>query len=254
LTWQKKAFMVQGYGIKRDRLMKKNKKVSLPKKPSLVLSRRAVIGWTCFIFFVCAWMFVIGVLVGRGTAPVKFDIAGIQKKLEASLEDLKNREQQRTRGKSGIAKDKTKLGFYEALRDNREDIQIGKKRESSPETKPPLTIDGKAEKKIIGKTEPSETGPAKPSQKPPVDSKSKTRPTVKTYTIQVASVKDARDADRLVAKLKKKRFHAYRAIGKVPGKGIWYRVRVGEYKSKASARHTLNKLRKTGLKPFVVEK
>ena len=243
--------------------MKKNKKEPLPKKPSLVLSRRAVIGWTCFIFFVCAWMFVIGVLVGRGTAPVKFDIAGIQKKLEASREDLKNKEQQRTRGKSGIAKDKTKLGFYEALRDNREDTQIGKKKpspligkkiESSPEKKPPLTIDGKAEKKIIKKTEPPETGPAKPSQKPPVDSISKTRPTDKTYTIQVASVKDARDADRLVAKLKKKRFHAYRAIGKVPGKGIWYRVRVGEYKSKASARHTLNKLRKTGLKPFVVEK
>jgi cell division septation protein DedD len=227
--------------------MKKNKKVSLPKKPSLVLSRRAVTGWTCFIFFVCAWMFVIGVLVGRGTAPVKFDIAGIQKKLEASREDLKNKEQQRTRGKSGIAKDKTKLGFYEALRDNREDTQIGKK-------KPSPTIDDKAEKKIIKKTEPPETGPLKPSQKPPVDSKSKTRPTDKTYTIQVASVKDVRDADRLVAKLKKKRFHAYRAIGKVPGKGIWYRVRVGEYKSKASARHTLNKLRKTGLKPFVVEK
>ncbi|MGB9437954.1 MAG: hypothetical protein WCB15_08435, partial [Desulfobacterales bacterium] len=62
--------------------MKKNKKVSLPQKPFLVLSRRAMAGWACFIFCVCAWMFVIGVLVGRGTAPVSFDIAGIQKKLE----------------------------------------------------------------------------------------------------------------------------------------------------------------------------
>jgi hypothetical protein len=108
--------------------MKKNKKVSLPKKPLLVLSRRAITGWVCFIFFVCAWMFVIGVLVGRGTAPIKFDIAGIQKKLEASREDLKNKEQLRNQGKSGIVKDKTKLDFYEALRDNREDTQIGKKK------------------------------------------------------------------------------------------------------------------------------
>lgn len=243
--------------------MKKNKKVSLPKKPLLVLSRRAITGWVCFIFFVCAWMFVIGVLVGRGTAPIKFDIEGIQKKLEASREDLKNKEQLRTQGKSGIVKDKTKLDFYEALRDNREDTQIGKKKptpligkkiESGPEKKPPVKKKGEVEKRVIKKAATPETGSAKPSQKPPIDSKRKTRPSAKPYTIQAASVKDARDADRLVAELKKKGFHAYRAIGKIPGKGIWYRVRVGEYKSRASARHTLNKLKKTGLKPIVVEK
>jgi len=243
--------------------MKKNKKVSLPKKPILVLSRKAATGWACFIFFVCAWMFFIGVLVGRGTAPIKFDIAGLQKKLEASREELKNKEQQRTQGKSGIVKDKTKLDFYEALRDNREDTQIGKKKlspsiskkvEPLPAKKPPLTIDGNAEKKIIENAEPPKTGSTKLSQKPPIASKSKTGPSVKTYTIQAVSVKDARDADRLVAELKKKGFHAYRAIGKVPGQGIWYRVRIGDYKSRASARHTLNQLKKAGLKPIVVEK
>ncbi len=243
--------------------MKKNKKVTLPKKPLLVLSRRAVTGWVCFIFFVCAWMFFIGVLVGRGTAPIEFDIAGLQKKLEASREDLKNKEQLRNQGKSGIVKDKTKLDFYEALRDNREDTQIGKKKlspsiskkvEPLPEKKPPLTIDGKAEKKIIEKAEPKKKESTKQAKKPPIDSESKAYPSVKTYTIQAASVKDARDADRLVVQLKKKGFYAYRAIGKVPGKGIWYRVRVGEYKNRASARHTLNKLKKAGLNPIVVEK
>jgi aspartyl-tRNA(Asn)/glutamyl-tRNA(Gln) amidotransferase subunit C len=185
--------------------MKKNKKVSLPKKPFLVLSRRAITGWVCFIFFVCAWMFVIGVLVGRGTAPIKFDMAGIQKKLEASREDLKNKEQLRNQGKSGIVKDKTKLDFYEALRDNREDTQIGKKKlspsiskkaEPPPEKKLPPAIDSKAEKKIIGKAEPPQTGSTKQSQKPPIASKSKTGPSVKTYTIQAASVKDGRGVQK----------------------------------------------------------
>jgi cell division septation protein DedD len=243
--------------------MKKNKKVSLPKKPLLELSRRAITGWVCFIFFVCDWMFFVGVLVGRGTAPVKFDIAGLQKKLEASREDLKNKEQLRTQGKSGIVKDKTKLDFYEALRDNREDTQIGKKKpsaligkkiESVPEKEPPVKKNGETETGVTKKAETPETGSAKTSQTPPIASQSNTRPSVKTYTIQIASVKDAKDADRLVAKLKKKGFYAYRAIGKVPGKGIWYRVRVGEYKSRTAARHTLNKLGKTGLKPIVVEK
>ncbi len=235
--------------------MKKNKKLSLTKKPFLVLSRGAIIGWSCFIFFVSAWMFVIGVLVGRGTAPVKFDIAGIQKKLEASREDLKNKEQSRSQGKSGIAKDKTKLDFYEALRDNRKDTQIAKKKLSpsiskkvapTPAKKPPLTIGGKAEAPA--------TGSNKPSQKSPIASKSKTRLSVKAYTVQAASVKNAGDADRLVAELKKKGFRAQRVIGKIPGKGIWYRIRVGNFKSRALAQSTLNKLKKAGLKPILVEK
>ena len=243
--------------------MKKNKKVSLPKKPLLILSRRAVTGWACFIFFVCAWMFIIGVLVGRDMVPVKFDIAGIQKKLEATREDLDKKEQLRTQGKSGVVKDKTKLDFYEALRDNREDTQIGKKKpspstkkkiDSPPEKKPPVKKSREVEKRLVKKTETPKTAPPKPLRKPPADSKSKTRSSVKAYTIQVASVKNVRDADRLVADLKKKRFRAYRAIGKIPGKGIWYRVRVGNYETKSSAGRTLNKLKKEGLKPIVIEK
>jgi cell division protein FtsN len=243
--------------------MKKNKKVPLSKKPFLVLSRRALIGWACFIFFVCAWMFVVGVLVGRDTAPIKFDIAGIQKKLEAAKEDLEKKERSRIQGKSGVTKDKTKLDFYEALRDNREDTQLDKKKlspsiskkaEPLPAKKPPRSIDDKSDRKNIGKKPPPKKKPTKPPQKPSSASKSKIRPSVKTYTVQAASVKSARDADRLVAELKKTGFQAYRAIGKVPGKGIWYRVRVGEYQSKASARRTLNKLKKAGLKPIVIEK
>ena len=243
--------------------MKKNKKVPKSNKPFLVLSRRAFTGWACFIFFTCAWMFIIGILVGRDTAPIKFDIAGIQKKLEADKKDLENKERSRIQGKSGITEDKTKLDFYEALRDNREDTTIGKKKpspsikkklESSPEKKPLAKKTREAEKRIPPKAKTPEKESAKPSQKPPIASINNPRPAVKAYTIQAASVKNARDADRLVAKLKKKGFQSYRAIGKIPGKGIWYRVRVGEYKSRASARSTLNKLKKAGLKPIVVEK
>jgi len=243
--------------------MKKNKKVPKSNKPFLVLSRRAFGGWACFIFFVCAWMFVVGVLVGRDTAPIKFEVAGIQKKLEADKKDLENKERSRIQGKSGITKDKTKLDFYEALRDNREDTQLDKKKLSSsiskkaeplPAKKPPRSIDDKADRKIIEKKTPPEKKPTKPPQKPSSASKSKVRPSVKTYTIQAASVKNARDADRLVAELKKTGFHAYRAIGKVPGKGIWYRVRVGKYRNKADASNTMQKLKRAGIKPILIEK
>jgi cell division protein FtsN len=70
----------------------------------------------------------------------------------------------------------------------------------------------------------------------------------------VAALKAAKDADRLVAQLKKKGYPAYRTISKVQGKGIWFRVRVGKYNDRADARITLQKLKKAGMKPIIVEK
>ena len=173
------------------------------------------------------------------------------------------KEQLRTLEKSGVGKDKTKLDFYEALTDNHEDAKIGKKKpsplspkkvEPPPEKEPSVKNSPEVEKRAVKKTDPPKTLRPKPSINRTVNAKSEARSPAKTFTIQLASVKDARDADRLVADLKRKGFHAYRAIGKVPGKGIWYRVRVGEYQNRASAGQALNKLKKTGLKPIVVEK
>jgi len=247
----------------------KNKKVSLAQKPLLVLSRRAIAGWLVVIFFVCAWMFAIGVLVGRGTAPVKFDIAELQRKLAAAGANLKGADPEHPRTAPEIAQDKTELEFYEALKENREDTEIPKitpapaisaKTDPTPEKKPPKPPKKSTKKmtKLPLKTEdaaePSKEAPADSSQPPPAADGSGIATAEKDYTIQVASVKVAGDADRLVAELKAKGFSAYRAIGKVPGKGIWYRVRVGDYQSRDDAGKTLAQLKKAGLKPILVKK
>ena len=249
--------------------MKKNKKVSLSRKPFLVLSRRAIAGWLGVIFILCAWMFVIGLLVGRGTAPVKFDIDGLQSKLEVSRQDLKKKQKGRARGDSEIVKDKTKLDFYEALPQDREDTKIDEKKysrviskkvEPLPEKKPTKTTEARATKKSTPKKETAEKAgpvkkkPAKRPAKQPSASKSEAKPSGKVYTVQVAAVKAAKDADRLVVQLKKKGYPAYRTISKVQGKGIWFRVRVGKYKSRVEARRTMEKLKKSGKKPIIVEK
>ena len=70
------------FGIKKNR-----KKEPEFKKPFIVLTRRKIAGWFFIIFFLCAWMFILGVLVGRGTAPVKFDVAKIEEKSKASQEN-----------------------------------------------------------------------------------------------------------------------------------------------------------------------
>ena len=248
--------------------MKKNKKVPLSKKPFLVLSRRAIAGWLGVIFILCAWMFVVGILVGRGTAPVKFKIDGLQTKLEVPGQKPETQPKGAPRGESKIEEDKTNFGFYEALPEDRQDDHIdpkrpgeddGKKVEPSPEQKLPPTNGKKATPKIKPpkQADPKTDFKKKKPAKQPVAAKSGTQPTVKIYTIQVAAfkAKNEKDANSLVAKLKSKGYDAYRKIIKIKDKGIWIRVRVGKYKTKAAASSTLNRLEKSEpkLKPIILD-
>ncbi|MDH3723520.1 MAG: SPOR domain-containing protein, partial [Desulfobacteraceae bacterium] len=74
------------------------------------------------------------------------------------------------------------------------------------------------------------------------------------FTIQISSLKDSKVADKLVSRLKKGGYPAYRSIGKVPGKGIWYRVRVGYFNSRSEAGSTLNRLKKEKIDAIIVQR
>jgi cell division septation protein DedD len=252
---------------------KKNKRKEPEfKKPFIVLSRRKIAGWLLIIFFLSAWMFVLGILVGRGTAPVKFDIAALDKRIDGSpSEEAGQKGEAPGQSDSATVKDKTKLDFYEALKENTEDTKV-------PVLKKPEAVEGQIDKPAEKtttqkpsqeKSAPSPTGPGKskpanaPSNKKPVKEKEKAAVVAKTntsgpvYTIQAASLKDPQDADELVEKLKKRGYPAYRVIGKIPGKGIWFRVRIGNYKSKPEALRMMDKIRKDGkdgIEPILVMK
>lgn len=224
------------------------------------MSRRKIAGWLFLIFFLCAWMFVLGVLVGRGTAPVKFDIAALEKKIGAPKENDLARQKKIPAQKEAVSvKDKTELDFYEALEENKVDTKV-------PALQKPKTVERKIEKPVEKsvsqtppkappqKSKPVATSQKKKSTKEKVAAIEKTHAAGPIYTIQAASVKDAKDADQLVQKLKKSGYPAYRAIGKIPGKGVWFRVRIGEYKNKTEALGIMKKLKKDGLKPILVMK
>jgi cell division septation protein DedD len=244
-------------------MRKKNKRKTQEfKKPFLVLNRRKLFGWGIGIFFVCAWMFVLGVLVGRDTAPVKFDIKKLQAPKSESTPQPQVAQPNKSSQDAVAVKDKIKLGFYERLPEDQKDVKV-------PEIKKQLTDKEKAGTAPAVKSAQTQTktSPLKkdqkvtPTQKAPAPEKKKQTTATVTpkkkigpaYTIQAAAVKKMEDADRLVAKLKKKGYPAYRAIGKVPQKGIWFRIRVGKYSSKTEARKTINKLKKLGLKPILVQ-
>ena len=245
-------------------MAKKNKKVSIVQKPFWVLSRRAVFGWIAVILFICGWMFAIGVIVGRDDLPEEFDINPLHKELEPLRKKMGNEGGGQVSRNPGSGTGKTNLDFYEALPQNREDAEIAVKTRPSGqkppvEPKPPANAKTKAKsgKKTAPKTKRSMkrlTKAGSTSKQQVSASQRQVKPVSRIYTIQVAAYKQAGDADNLVAKLKQNGFTAYRALGKVPGKGIWYRVRVGEFKNKAEAGRHMANLKKLGYKPALVEK
>jgi cell division protein FtsN len=244
--------------------MKRNKRKSQEfKKPFIVLNRRKMTGWIIGILFLCAWMFVLGVLVGRDTAPVKFDIQQLLPSRDDSNTEAQVEEKSQSTKGSVAVKDKTKLRFYEHLPEDQKDTSVPdiKPEPAAPPEKEDQSQSQDSElkqKSQIKKAEteraPSAITAAKQEDQKDASAAGTKQSTGALYTIQAASVKKAKDADRMVAELKQKGYPAYRTIGKVAQKGIWFRVRIGEYNSKAEARQTLNKLKKLGLKPILVQK
>ncbi|HEY2408725.1 MAG TPA: SPOR domain-containing protein [Polyangiaceae bacterium] len=74
------------------------------------------------------------------------------------------------------------------------------------------------------------------------------------FQLQVASYREAADADHLVADLRKRGHRAFRMQANVPERGLWYRVRIGPFKSKFEAAAYKAKFERTErLSPFLVD-
>jgi cell division septation protein DedD len=238
-------------------MKEKRKSPSTAERPPLTFSRKSVWGWVCLMFLICGWMFFIGVLVGRGTAPLKFDIPQIRDRLKSSLGSLEEDHKTSAPKDGGVVKDNTELDFYEDLKKNKADGDSLKLRDPKAV---PQKIDTGPERPVTEKQVQSEAQPAAVESSPPPVRQPEEKPEPqkasedksKSLTVQVASVRNAQDADRLVEKLQKGGYPAYRAIGKVPGQGIWYRVRVGQYATRSEAQKILEQLKKEGQKPIMV--
>ena len=219
--------------------LKKAKASPGKKETSSSLSFKGMALWICVTLFASAWMFVLGIFVGRGTAPVKFDIEKLQKELAALKETSLNNELRRYNIDPDSENNKTEMRFYETLKETKKEKSTDSIKSESKRTSLP--------KKKVSKTKKTESS-KKPAPLP------KTPKGEGSLTIQVAALKDSAVADKLVVKLNKKGYPAYRIIGKIPGRGIWYRVRVGFFKNKTEASSTLSKLKKDKLKPILVQR
>jgi cell division septation protein DedD len=223
---------------------------SAEKKPGFVLSRRAVVGWACVLFVVSAWMFGMGVMVGRGTAPVHFDIDQLKRTIDSLQKS--SHEPQRPGAppvESTEMKDKTKLDFYEALAKSKEDTDLP----ILPKAAPPPP--GVRPEPVAAK--PAEAPAPKPEKaapaQPPAAPAAAAAPG-KALTVQVAAVKSEDEARRMLDRLRQRGYAGYIEPVTTPDKGTFYRVRMGEFPSREFARSTLDRLQKDGFEPQVVPK
>ena len=220
-------------------MVKKEKTSPNKKKSSTQWTRKGLTLWICLTFFACAWMFVLGIFVGRGTVPVRFDIEKLENELAALKEAVIKKEFGRYKLDSPSEDNKTHMEFYDALKNTggeetlKTDIP-----QKQPKPLPKQTV-SKPKKPVVSK----KTATIKKSAKEN-----------KNFTIQVAALKDSKIADILVAKLKKRGYPAYRSIGKIPGKGIFYRIRIGSFKNRAEAGSTFNRLKKENIKAIIVQR
>jgi cell division septation protein DedD len=216
-----------------------------------------------FVTFVGACMFVVGILVGRGTAPVRFDIQALQKELAELRRQVVEREQRQAKIHRRPIETKAELDFYEALKEE----DVGEEVTLKPPPPPEPREKSEAVPARPAPSEPQTASPALPAraeaetpEKPPAEPKvAQQKPAQDTarpeaaaergaasgpsWTVQVASMREWGAAADTVALLKRKGFPAYLVEARIPEKGTWYRVRVGSFTDENAAADTLARLR-----------
>lgn len=230
----------------------------MTKAKATVSNRRIAWGRYLLVFFVAAWMFILGVLVGRGTAPVNFDTQALQKEL-ADLRSAMLQKEREAVEKAIRGEDKQKnLQFYKALKTDEPDTAIAiptpaatppesptaARQNAAPARPPHKKKAAVMAKRAAGRPKPPPPSPPKPQR--PAPSKGQ-------FTIQVAAMKDGAAAERIVANLKKDGYSAYLSRLVIPGKGLWFRVRVGSYPSREQAAVDMQRLTQSQKSPILVK-
>jgi len=195
-------------------------------------------GWLAAVFIISGCMFAVGVLVGRGNAPVEFDIQALKNEIAALKAKEKRLEAERH---------KIEPGFYEALKKPVEPVPSADRASAKKQSPPPTHTPAK---KATPPPEPDDSGRRVKSEKALRELGGSDKP----LTIQVSSLKDHALAKKMETALKAAGYNAYVITAMVPGKGVWHRVRLGAFANKEAAAPVMKKLKTEGRRPILVAK
>ncbi|MFW6334800.1 MAG: SPOR domain-containing protein [Desulfosalsimonas sp.] len=205
-----------------------------------------IFGRLLLFFFTSACMFVVGVLVGRNTAPVNFDMKNLDSKLselEASvLADNKDREKEQEKIPEEIS-----FEFYDKLKekDDIDEYAAGRPRVLAPKYERPDPSEIQLEKTASEK-------PDRPERQVQMQEVRPSEDPEEQYAIQVASMRDPENAEKVREKFSDKGYPSFTKIAVVEGKGKWCRVRLGPYKGRKQAEDDLKSLQKAGVDAMII--
>lgn len=115
---------------------------------------------------------------------------------------------------------------------------VGDDEEAKPEPKIEAKVEAKAEAK---KPEPKKleaAKPALPAARPQVvqqQAAKKPDATASHFTLQLSAFPDKADAEEFMRKIQSAGYKPFLVASEIPGKGVFYRVRVGDYGSRQAA-------------------
>ncbi|MFN2436671.1 MAG: SPOR domain-containing protein [Desulfotignum sp.] len=223
--------------------------------------------------FIGAWLFLLGVMAGRETAPVTFDTQNFQERLKTIVDAYVDPKT------PADPDEKMALRYYDALSEEQgfEEMMIPVPEDDPKQTPDPVEeletavsktpadqaegldatgeIPVKTGKKAatFNKAVASKQRETVPPEKQPAasDEKFEAAGSSGRYTIQVAAFKSFRDAVTQMAELEKKGFTANRTAKELDGI-TWYRVRIGAFASRDAAARYLDKLNQAGINGMII--
>jgi len=221
-----------------------------------MLSFKGILKYSIYLF-IAGWMFVLGIMVGRGSSPVTFDTISFQERLQIIAQEF---------GNTSEPEEKMDLQFYDAL--NKPALQEVKgKKNNQNEIVPKKESSYTLTRHQEGKEPENASIPLKKSRKAATLNKDALNKTLKKdgasqagkkvvsgmYTIQIAAYKSFADAVTHMAILEKKGFSSYRTMGKKDGVN-WYRVRIGSFATHEEAKQFIGKLKQTKINGMIIKK
>lgn len=253
--------------------------------PYIVIGKGNLFGWLFACFFICGCMFFLGVMVGRNTAPVQFDVDRLAEKLSRLPASVLKAEADTTKADAPLPEPLEMPVINDAIIDHLKDrhnppeiyeqyippVLTPKYAKTPPKEKPappaaatsapepapapavavltpeiPKTADAPApEITPISEKKAEIEPPALPPERAVPESAES------AFAIQVASLQDAEKARMLMSRFQEKGYPAFCQSSQVDGV-TWHRVRIGPYPDRTLAARDQERLKAAGVDSLVI--
>lgn len=227
---------------------KRSRSKNIGKRYQIELTSLSVFLWSIFLLFLLVWIFVLGIIVGRGFFTGKVTtMSDLRAQIQRLHEMITHRSSKDMEFIKRSEPD-PKLAFYEKLSSKKDEAEKDRQMEPKgeiPEEKPPIKKIETPKKPLSEKKKREGTEALVRSPEPLTNEIH--------YTVQVASFDDKSKADKVIKQLIDEGLPAYHYEAKVKGK-IYYRIRCGRFMNREEAGIYAGKLlRENGIKGFVTK-